>query len=115
MGMSTIKHSTFLKHHRLRVWHKSVDLVRYVNANPIKQAELRNQAMRAATSIALNIAEGAGLSGANSKRHFTIARGSAVEVAAAYELAQALGEKHSLDELLELTTTVAAMLSGLGR
>ena len=48
-----------LSHHRLRVWHYAVELVRLVHRQPIGDAELRDQAGRAAKSVGLNVAEGA--------------------------------------------------------
>jgi four helix bundle protein len=53
-----------LAHHSLLVWHRATELVRLVAERPINDRELRNQAARAAKSVALNIAEGAGLEGA---------------------------------------------------
>ena len=76
---------------------------------------LRRQAERAVDSIALNIAEAAGLDGKRNKSQFRIARGSALEVVAAYELANAYGESVPLDEVIREGTAVVAMLSRLGR
>ena len=51
-------------------------------------AELRSQLLRAASSIALNLAEGAGRQGrADQKRFFSIAMGSLREVQAILDLA----------------------------
>jgi four helix bundle protein len=47
---------------------------------------LRDQALRAATSAALNVAEGAGVRGGNRARHWRIAHGSALEARTAAEL-----------------------------
>ena len=49
-----------LSHHRLLVWHKAIEFVRLVKQAPIGDAELRDQAMRACRSAALNIAERCG-------------------------------------------------------
>ena len=102
-----------LLHHRLRVWHRAVELVMLIHAHPIGDAELRDQANRAARSTALNIAEGAAVRGAAKRRHFVIARGSVVEVAAAYELAAALGESLPQHQVEELASMLSAMLTGL--
>jgi hypothetical protein len=51
------KSTTRLCHHRLQVWHYSIQLVRLVKAAPIGDRELRDQAERACRSAALNIAE----------------------------------------------------------
>jgi four helix bundle protein len=108
-------HTMQLSHHRLIVWHKAMELVRLVKQAPIGDAELRDQAMRACRSAALNIAEGAALEGAAKRRHFGIARGSACETAAAYELAEAIGEKLPVADVVSLAAEVAAMLTRLIR
>ena len=102
-----------LAHHRLRVWEESRKLVRLVHGAPLENTELRNQASRASLSVGLNIAEGAALEGGAKKRHYKIARGSVVEVVAAYELGQDLGFKVPLRDVQELGAVIASMLSGL--
>ena len=72
------KSTTRLCHHRLHVWHYSIQLVRLVKAHPIGDRELRDQAERACRSTALNIAEAAALDGAAKRRHFKIARASSM-------------------------------------
>ena len=104
-----------LSHRRLRVWMKARTLVRLVNRNPIGDAELRNQASRAAKSVGCNIAEGAALEGASKKKHYRIAKGSVVEVVAAYELATDVGESVPVDEVAQLGAAIASMLTGLIR
>ena len=66
-------------------------------------------------SIALNIAEAAGLDGKRNKSQFRIARGSALEVIAAYELAETYGELLPIAEIRREGTAVVAMLTRLGR
>ncbi len=104
-----------LSHHRLRVWAKARQLVRLVNRNPIGDAELRHQASKAAKSVGCNIAEGAALEGASKKRHYKIAKGSAVEVVAAHELATDIGEFVPVDDVTGLGAAIASMLTGLIR
>lgn len=104
-----------LSHHRLRVWHKARELVRLVNQHPIGDAELRAQASNAAKSVGCNVAEGAALDGAAKKRHYRIARGSVIEVVAAYELAQDCGETPPVDQVARLVAAIASMLTGLIR
>ena len=104
-----------LSHHRLRVWDKARELLRLVNRNPISDAELRHQATKAAKSVGCNIAEGSGLDGAAKKRHYRIARGSTIEVVAAYELAIDCGESVPVDEVTRLGAAIASMLTGLIR
>jgi len=104
-----------LSHHRLRVYDKARELLRLVSRCSIGDAELRSQASRAAKSVACNVAEGAALEGASKKRHYKIAKGSVVEVVAAYELATDIGETVALDEVTRLGAAIASMLTGLIR
>src|SRR5436190_10190201 len=58
----------------------------------ITEGPLRDQALRAATSVCLNISEGAGRAGSADKaRVYAIARGENCEVAAALDIALAGG------------------------
>ena len=104
-----------LSHHRLRVYHLARDLAQIVHRHPLEDAELRSQARRAAISVVLNIAEGAGLEGRAGQRHFRIARGSALETLAAYELASDLGEAVPDEALNDVGYSVVAMLTKLVR
>lgn len=104
-----------LVHQRLRVWHAAMDLVRVAQTAAPGDAELRNQATRAAKSVALGIAEGAAHEGAMRLKHFKIARASAVEVVAAFELAEGLGESVPRAEVERVGTAIYAMLTRLIR
>jgi len=104
-----------LAHHRLIVWQRAIELVRFVQRHPIGDAELRAQAKEAARSSALNIVEGAAVRGAAKERHFVIAQGSATEVVGAYEIAEALGESLPVVEVQRLGAEIVAMLLGLIR
>ena len=53
--------------------------------------DLADQIHRAATSVALNLSEGQRLTGGNQRRHYEIAHGSANEVRAAIQVAEAWG------------------------
>ena len=57
-----------------------------------KDRDLADQAKRAITSVALNLAEGERSLGGNRRRHFWIASGSRSELQVALRLAHALGE-----------------------
>ena len=71
--------------------------------------DLADQIHRAATSVALNLGEGARLTTGNARRHFEIAHGSAMEVKAGLDVAAAWGwlndttaPRQILDRLLAL-------------
>ncbi len=49
-----------LPHHRLHVYCKSLELLAAVRAAQVRDAKLRDEALRAAKGVCLNIAEGSG-------------------------------------------------------
>lgn len=76
-----------LDHTKLEVYHRALDLLDQVDqvydAMPPGRAHLKDQLDRAATSIVLNIAEGAGEFSKDEKhRFYRMARRSATETAA---------------------------------
>jgi four helix bundle protein len=84
----------------------------------IRDAHLRDQAIRAARSACLNCAEGAArVTRADKGRAFTIARGEAVEAAAAIEIAAACGAagQGDSDRVAVIANRLVAMLSRLVR
>src|ERR687887_1682885 len=83
----------YLPHQKLIAYSVARDLVLAVVTARIRDAGLRDQALRAAKSAALNCAEGAGrVSLADKARAFAIARGEAGEAAAATEIAAVCGD-----------------------
>lgn len=84
---------TTLPHEELVAYQVARELLRVVCEAQIADPKLRDQAMRAAKSVCLNIAEATGRgSEADQKRVYAIARGEASEVAAALDVAQVVGE-----------------------
>lgn len=76
--------------------------------------DLRNQFRRSIVSIPLNIAEGAGkISGADKRRFFAIARGSAHESSAILDVLERLGalDQDTHRQAEELLTRVVSMLT----
>jgi four helix bundle protein len=65
--------------------------------------------------VGLNIAEGIAQGRGKRRRHFEIAMGSAGEVAAAYELAVAIGEQVPVANVAGLASEVIAMLVAVNR
>ncbi len=71
---------------------------------------LADQLRRAATSGFLNLVEGAGRSGADRRRCYTIAYGSVLETQAALELASGLAPERDLLPARELADRAGALL-----
>ena len=77
-----------LPHEKLHAYQEARNLLICVHDARIADGKLRDQALRAARSICLNIAEGAGRSSVPDKaRMYSIARGETCEVVAALEIA----------------------------
>ena len=116
-----------LPHHKLIAYGVAVELLLAVKAADIRDAKLRDEAVRAAKGTCLNCAEGAGrVSRADKARVFAIARGEAVEAVAAVEIAAHAGDTteqaaercvvigHRLVALLTGSLTSPAALRGRG-
>jgi four helix bundle protein len=107
-----------LPHHKLLAFGVAKEMLLAVKAANIREAGLRDQAMRAAKSACLNCAEGAGrVTRADKARAFAIARGETVEAAAAVEVAAACGSASEADveRVAVLADKLVAMLTGLIR
>ncbi len=107
-----------LPYHRLRAYVAATQLLDAVTAANIRQRSLRVQALRAADSVVLNIAEGAGraLNGER-RRAFTIARGEALEAIVAVEVAVRGGRASAAawPAVVKSGNAVYALLTGLIR
>ena len=107
-----------LPHHRLIAYSVAVRLLVAVREARVRDRHLRDQALRAAKSACLNIAEAAGrVAGPDRARAFAIARGEAVEAVAAIEIAAIAGdtEQAHADRCVLLADEVVAMLTALTR
>ncbi|MFN2547023.1 MAG: four helix bundle protein [Myxococcales bacterium] len=105
-------------HEKLIAWQVACALLRLVCEARISDARLRDQAMRAAQSACLNIAEANGrFSLADRRRVFAIARGEATEAAGAVQIAAISGActEAAANEARRLGGRVAALLTGLIR
>jgi len=110
--------TTFLLHEKLIAWQVACELLRVVRDARISDSKLRDQAMRAAQSACLDIAEANGrFSPADRRRVFAIARGEATEAAAAVQVAAIAGTcpEASANDARRVGGRVAALLSGLIR
>jgi four helix bundle protein len=107
-----------LPHHRLVAYTVALELLAIVRDAAIKDVKLRDQALRAAKSVCLNIAEAAGRrSPADKARVYGIARGELLEVAAALEIATIAGDAdhQALLTSSPVTDRLYALLTGLSR
>jgi four helix bundle protein len=116
--MNETKYLYSLPHHRLVAFSVAKELLIAVVGAKITDAELRDQATRAAKSAALNTAEGAGrISPRDKARCFAIARGECAEAAAAIEIAAAVGAttQAAVDTVNAIAHRLCAMLTRLCR
>jgi four helix bundle protein len=107
-----------LPHHKLHAFGVAKEVLLAVRSSGIRDAHLRDQAMRAAQSACLNTAEGAArVTRADKARAFTIARGEAVEAAAAVEIAALCGtaSEADSDRVARIVDRLVAMLTRLIR
>ena len=101
-----------LPHHKLHTFQLAKELLLAVQAAAIRDSHLRDQALRAAKSVCLNCAEGAGrVTHADKARAFTIARGELIEAAAAVEIAALVGDASK--ESFERVAFIADRLVGM--
>ena len=94
------------------------DLLLAVLRCSIRDAKLRDEAVRSAKSACLNTAEGAGrVTRADKARAFAIARAETVEAAAAVEIAALCGDAPAAraEEVARIADRLVAMLTGLVR
>jgi four helix bundle protein len=108
----------YLTHEKLIAYQVACDLLVAVVQARIRDPELRSQALRAAKSACLNIAEANGrASPADRRRVFAIARGEATEAAAAVHIAGLAGDcapEHA-ERARKLGGRTVALLTGLLR
>ncbi len=98
---------------QLDIYRVARELVVRVGALKIADRELREQATRAAASVLLQLSEGLPLEGQAARRkYFNEAKGSVCEVAAAVDVAAALGvaRTEEVGEILVLAARVKRML-----
>jgi len=116
------RYACMLSFQKLDVYRCSIEFVamavEFGGTIPRGYGELRDPLRRAALSVPLHIAEGAGrTSEADGARHFAIARGSAMECAAVLDVVRVLGalpeERHR--QATELLARTVAMLTKLCR
>ena len=110
--------SPILPHHKLLAYGVAKELLVAVLRCAIRDAKLRDEALRSAKSACLNCAEGAGrVTRADKARAFAIARAEAVEAAAAVEIAALAGDASaaSAADVARRASRVVALLTPLVR
>ena len=110
--------SPVLPHHKLIAYSVAQELLLSVLACHVRDAKLRDEAVRSAKSACLNCAEGAGrVTRADKGRAFAIARAEAVEAAAAVEIAVLCGDApgEPAREVARVADRLVAMLTRLCR
>ena len=103
--------------HRFDAYRLALDFRRIVvRWLPLRRSELSDQLDRASISVPLNIAEGAGRSTPRERaRHYTIARGSAVECLACLDLLELEASSPSTLEARALLLRLLNILTALIR
>jgi four helix bundle protein len=107
-----------LPHHKLHAYGVAKELLLAVLQCHIRDAKLRDEALRSAKSACLSCAEGAGrVTRADKARSFALARAEAVEAAAAVEIAVMCGDAPAgpAAEVARVTDLLVAMLTRLCR
>jgi len=101
----------------LRIYVDSIQLIRQLRPTLIKidqhDRDLARQMRRALASIPLNIAEGEGRKNGHARVRFQTAMGSANEVRACIEVAEALGYVDADAVLIDLLDRIARTLNRL--
>jgi four helix bundle protein len=108
-----------LDHERLDCFQVALELAAMVPSLTLSaRPAMRDQLERAASSIALNLAEGCGRRARRDRLHFfAIAQGSAAECAAAVDILRVLGHVSFADAIpaKHKLTRIIQMLAGLRR
>ncbi|MBL7662198.1 four helix bundle protein [bacterium] len=112
--------ASMFSHQKLYVYQKAITyfskIADILVQIPPGNKDIVSQLRRAAISIALNIAEGAGKTSSMDKRRFySIARGSALECAAIFDLLVILklSSEEELSECRALLSEIASMFSAM--
>jgi four helix bundle protein len=107
-----------LPHHKLIAYGVALELLLAVRAAGVRDAKLRDEALRSAKSACLNCAEGAArVTRPDKARAFAIARGEAAEAAAAVEIAALCGDASPAASAAvnRVADRLVALLTGLVR
>ena len=107
-----------LPHHKLIAHMVARELLEAIKAANIRDATLKEHALKSAKSVCLTTAEGAGRVMRRDKAYkFAIARGETTEAVAAVEIAAIAGEADAAvaERCVEIGDRLVALLTGLTR
>src|SRR5690606_14079433 len=101
----------YFPHETLDCYTLARDVARWIAARQVARgdSDLRDQAVRAARSMVLNIAEGCGRSGKSRRYHYSVAAGSASELGAVLDLVDFDGDDAQQDKLRRVALMLRAM------
>src|SRR5512138_2001485 len=114
--MNEFASMSLLPQHKLIAYGVARELLLAVRRASVRDAKLRDEALRAAKSACLNTAEGAGrVTRGEKARAFSVARAEACEAAAAVEIASLCGDAmaESAAEVARLASRLVALLTPL--
>ena len=100
-----------MEHEGLDVYRLALDVARWVvkQSFPRGLADLKNQGVRSASSVVLNIAEGSRRRGKARGNHYEIARGSAAETLAVLMIADLAGAEEQAHKLRRIDRMLERM------
>ena len=105
--------SRYFHHEQLIAYQLAAEVARWLLHEarfPTGASALKDQAVRAAQSVALNLAEGRSRGGDAGRNHYRIALGSAAETCAALDMVRVPGGAEQQEKLRR----IGAMIHGLG-
>ncbi len=102
----------YLDHENLIAYQLALDLARWLRYQarfPRREATLRDQAQRAADSAVLNLAEGCCREGKDRLYHFRVAKGSASECCAVFDLVAVDGAGERQEQLRRIVALICGL------
>ena len=102
----------YLRHEKLIAYKLARSVARWLRYRarfPRREGALKDQAQRAADSVALNLAEGCCREGKDRLYHFRVAMGSASECCAVFDLVDVAGAEDRQTELRRIVALICGL------